>query len=347
MDRLVTNDGMISSLDMLILTGDIFDHLLNNADPSVYLIHRWVTNTLRLCAKYDTMLRIVEGTPSHDRKQSMFFVEQARNADIKVDLHYATTLSIEYIERIDAHFLYIPDKWRNDTQTTLSEARAEMSNLGLTQVDFAIMHGAFEYQLPEIVEEPTHDSNTYLDLVKHYILIGHVHLPTRKEKILAAGSFDRLCHGEEGDKGCYLVTVDEKREDTVFFLVNKGAKIYKALHVHGMDSESVSNVVKEAAATHREGSSFMLRCHPNDPASEMLRYLQASYPRYIWGITRDEGKKKKETLADTFKELDLSGFDPITPENILTLAESEIAQRASNSESKKACLRLLEELVHV
>ena len=99
LDYYLTNEVVLKDVDLLIITGDLFDRLLHNADDNVTLIQRWITRLLYKCSYLNVAIRVLEGTPSHDRGQSRFFAEQQKNADIQVDLHYATTLSIEYIER--------------------------------------------------------------------------------------------------------------------------------------------------------------------------------------------------------------------------------------------------------
>ncbi|MFO5795736.1 hypothetical protein, partial [Klebsiella pneumoniae] len=60
----------------------------------------------------------------------MFFVEQKNNANIKVDLHYSKILDIEYIEKLDAYFLYVPDKWNPSTSETLNQVKDLMHKKG-------------------------------------------------------------------------------------------------------------------------------------------------------------------------------------------------------------------------
>ena len=67
--KYIINDTVLADLDVLFITGDIYDRLLANNDPVNYLIERTLTQLLFKCAKHDVMIRFVEGTPSHDREQ--------------------------------------------------------------------------------------------------------------------------------------------------------------------------------------------------------------------------------------------------------------------------------------
>lgn len=347
LDRYCTNEKNLREIDLLVLTGDIFDRLLTNAEDNVVLIQRWITHLLYKCSKHDVMLRIVEGTPSHDREQSRFFVEQARNANIDIDIHYATTLSIEYIERWDINVLYVPDKWRPHTSDTLAEVKELMASKGLEQVDFAIMHGAFEYQLPSVVTEPTHCSKTYLGLVKYLILIGHVHLQSQLERILAAGSYDRTTHGEEGPKGFYDVSVKSNGDTKITFRENLGAKRYDTINCHGMDVKELNVLLRKHVSDLPKGSAVRLRCYRGDPASGDIESIQSTYPHIIWTLTIDklDEKVKKSVGASILDDIDLSEFVDVRPDNIKDLLLIELERVAKDSHTVARCLAHLDEVI--
>ncbi|MFO5695602.1 hypothetical protein ACLBP9_31015, partial [Klebsiella pneumoniae] len=73
---------MLKDIDMLIITGVLFDRQLNNGDPAAYAIDRFITILLYKCEMYNVMIRIVEGTPSHDRVHVQFYVEHEINASV-------------------------------------------------------------------------------------------------------------------------------------------------------------------------------------------------------------------------------------------------------------------------
>ncbi|AEH03486.1 SbcD-like subunit of palindrome specific endonuclease [Pseudomonas phage PhiPA3] len=324
---LVITDDLLKELDMVIITGDLFDRQLNNGDEVVHQINRWMTMFMFRCAAYNVMLRVVEGTPSHDREQSQFFVEQKVNANIPVDLYYTKELSIEYNQRLDAHFLYVPDKWRPTTQETLAEVRGLMAERSLEQVDFAIMHGAFSYQLPSIVPEPTHDENVYLELVKHQILIGHVHNMTVHERIYAAGSFDRICHGDEIPKGMFDFTVYDNGSYTATFVENKRAKQFVTLDVHGFDTKQLALTVREKVSELPKYSAIRLRCDPNDVANGDIETFRREYPNIEWSTKVEKPTAKKNTVLESMKNFDMSEFVPITKDNISLLIAEEMRRQ--------------------
>lgn len=345
LDRYCTNEVVLKDVDLLIITGDLFDRLLHNADDNVTLIQRWITRLLYKCSYLNVAVRVLEGTPSHDRGQSRFFIEQQQNANIPLDLHYASTLSIETHERWGITILYVPDKWRSDTSETLAEARALLHRHQLQQVDYAIMHGAFEHQLPAVVTEPMHSSAEYLALVKYYILIGHVHFMTQKERILAAGSFDRLCHGEEGAKGYFDVTVRDSGNNSIVFIENKGAKRYDSIPCHGMDMREINVLLKKRVSKLPKGSALRIRCDPNDPVSGDLDSIKQQYPEYQWTLLVEKPKKTKTSVAQVFKDLDLMEFVEITPENVQELIAPELLRFAKDDATRERCRQRLNEVI--
>ena len=97
--------------------------------------------------------------------------------------------------------LFVPDNWDPLPENTYAAMVRRMAEKGLTQVDVAYLHGAFEWQYPPQVTEPTHSSAAWEKLVKYCIFVNHVHQHRVRGKIVAPGSFDRLCFGDEESKG--------------------------------------------------------------------------------------------------------------------------------------------------
>ena len=346
LDKYCTNEHVLADVDLLIITGDIYDRLLHNADDNVHLIHRWITRLLYLCANLDVKLRIVEGTPSHDRKQSRFFTEQKENANIPVDLHYATTLSIETIDHWGLTFLYVPDKWRNDTEDTRLEVQALLHERGLDKVDYAIMHGAFEYQLPDMVKEPTHDSAFYLAIVRYFILIGHIHFTSQYERILAAGSFDRHHHGEEGAKGFFQVSVRGPDDYRVVFKENKGARRYTTIDCRQMDTKQANVAVRRVLKDTPPGSAVRLHCERHSPVLGDMEAFKAQYPDVEWSTPKVEGvDKTTKASMDSVLKMDVDSFEPITPTSIMTLVADELQQHAPDAATVTRLQHRLKEFI--
>ena len=195
------------------------------------------------------------------------------------------------------------------------------------------------------MKEPTHDSATYLSLVRYFILIGHVHLMTQLERILAAGSYDRICHGEEGPKGYYDVRVRGPDDYDVVFVENKGAKRYDTLDCTGLDTKELNVKIRKVVETHPKGSAIRLRCSPHDAAAGDIDGLVKLYPQFEWSIVKDREKVKKESVLDTFMNTDMEEFIPITKDSIEGLAEQELERQGLDTAFVANCTHRLKELL--
>lgn len=229
LNKYITCDEHLSKIDMLVFVGDIFDGLLSLPDEDVGLIDKWISNTLKLCYKYKILVRILEGTPSHDRNQSQRFeiINEIlfSNNEESLDLKYVKTLSIEHIDRFGIDVLYVPDEWNHTTEETLIEVKNLLSTKGLTSVDFAFMHGCFDFQMPAVVKPSIkHISNEYLSIVKYLIFVGHIHQYSQNDRIFSQGSFDRLAHGEMEAKGFLSAIVNPDASYEVEFIENITAR---------------------------------------------------------------------------------------------------------------------------
>ena len=100
-------------IDILFISGDLFDRLLDLNSKEVYFIIEFFNYLLSYCTVNNIRLRVLEGTPSHDWGQSQILVKLNDIRTNKCDLKYHKVLDIEYIEELNHHILYIPDEWTN------------------------------------------------------------------------------------------------------------------------------------------------------------------------------------------------------------------------------------------
>lgn len=224
------DNEVYKNVDFLIFAGDVFDRLLELNNPHLFQIDLWMAEVIRQCHYHDVTLVILAGTKSHDRDQNERWVTINNIVKNPCRLHYADTVEITYFKEWDLNILFVPDDWNTDSSITLKEVKDLMSSKGLTKVDLAVMHGQFQHQLPEFIslKSPvTHSNEEYLNLVEHYILIGHIHTHTVYDRILAQGSLDRLSHGEEEPKGFLMGEINlrgDRTNDWYSFVENKKAK---------------------------------------------------------------------------------------------------------------------------
>lgn len=215
------------TLDILFINGDLFDRLLDLNTKEVSPILDFFNYLLSYCQVNDILLRVLEGTPSHDWQQSNTLFKLNEMRDNKCDLRYHKFLDIEYIERVNKYVLYIPDEWTDSHDELEFQIQEKLNQYSITKVDMAMLHGQFKYQLAGKKYNGFYFKEEYfLNLVRGYIHVGHYHMFSKFDRILANGSLERLAHGEEAAKG-YVVVED----DNYVFIENKNSYIYATLNI--------------------------------------------------------------------------------------------------------------------
>lgn len=343
LEREFCTSTTMEEIDAFFVSGDAFDRLLNFPDDSVDQIEAWINVFLRRCKALDIVVRILEGTPSHDWRQSKVFEKINNNGNIGCDVKHVTTLSIEYMEKFDKTFLYIPDEWEPDPNDTWKQVKDLLSVNGLEKVDFAIMHGSFPHQLPPVVKVPMHDPDRYLSIVKYIIVIGHIHKPTIFERIYAPGSFDRLAHGEEDPKGYIRFNLFEDDTWNVLFIENKGAKIYKTISCLGLNIDDALEKVSNVAKSLPDNSYVRIEAEKEDAIVVSLDVLKNKFPNIVWStkvsVKNNEGKEMLVDMRAKYRGLD------ITKDNLFNLLMDRIKNKSNDSTLFNHCSKLLNEVI--
>lgn len=290
LNKMLDDKGRMGETDLFIIAGDLFDRLLPLSSPEVSIIHRWIYKLLHTCHKHDITLRVLEGTPSHDNKQPSMIMDVYYSTGLSIDVKYIDTLSIEYIEKFDINVLYVPDEWHPDPKKVLYDVRKELRHVGIDKVDFAVMHGQFDCQLPNHLLNliPNHDSKAYLEIVKYLIFIGHVHKASSHDRIIAAGSFDRLAHGEEESKGYVYTTVYQDGNYDYTFIENKEAKSYITIDCRNTSVEVTIEDIHRRMDTLRQDSYVRIKALKDDHISSGLYELSREYPFINFNIITEK-----------------------------------------------------------
>lgn len=320
------DDSSTEKLDTIYIAGDWFDKLITYPNENLNHAEDAMIYLLKLCKKRNIQLRVLEGTPSHDWKQPKRFLHL--NKRINADLKYFETLDIEHNNKFGIDVLYIPDEYDPDTNKTFIDVKKKMTSLGLEKVDLAIMHGQFKYQLPEIAKVPKHDEKNYLDIVKYYITIGHVHTFSTFDRIIAQGSFSRLAHGEENPKGHVRFHLYQNGDMNYEFIENKEATKYITIDVRNMEVSDAITKIKNITSELPSGSYIRLRANKNDPIliKQNLDLLSMNEYGMIWtkSVIDDPDTKKNNISNNEF-----NNFIPITltKENIVQQLLSRMEQK--------------------
>lgn len=318
------------NLDYVFIAGDLFDGLLDLSDSDTYVIMEFLNRLAYFCARHEIALRVLEGTPSHDWKQSYLVKALVNFVSIPLDFKYVDTLFIEYHEKNDLRILYIPDEWTDSAETTYKQVLQLLKDNNITEVDLGIFHGYFTYQC-KIGMQTTqaHDPEAYLSIVKHFINIGHIHTFTTYKRIIASGSFDRLSHGEEEPKGAVLCTIREDNNDEFLFIENKSAKIFKTITLKSNDIDQCYLQIEKVLAKIPHNSHIRIKAKKNHPIYSAFEQFKLRYVMYYFSKKSEEEEDEDKYLLMTDVLQSDVAYTPITltAENIVSSLMTEIRSK--------------------
>lgn len=269
-------------LDVVVLAGDIYDHQLPLPHADVATIDEWIVWKLRQCKKLDIALWVLRGTPSHDVTQPERFDLLNKAMNIGCDLTYVDELKIVWMPKFGIHVLFVPDEWTDSAEKTLEEVHQLLRIAGIKKVDYAIMHGQFEYQLPAVVKAQKHNAEAYLSIVDKLIFIGHVHQFSRFERIIAQGSHNRMTHGDEKPKGHVRAIVRSSDDYEITFVENTDAKIFKTINCRGLDYEQSYEKVINESVDYPDGSFLRILADLGNPILQAVSTIEKIKPYYRW-----------------------------------------------------------------
>ncbi len=316
-----------ATIDIIFLAGDVFDSLLDFDSNEAMDITFWIDWLLDYCSKNNIRLRVLKGTNSHDWDQSSWFLHIANLTKSPVDLRYIPNLFIENIPELDFNILYIPDEWNADNDVTYHQVLDLLKQNNLTQVDLICMHGQFDYQIPEHLKKiPRHDSSVYIPLAKYYIVIGHVHVFTTYENIIAQGSFDRLSHNEEEPKGGVELIMNKDGSKSFTRLINNNAKQFITLDIKTTDIERIYKQIDKALKNIKANSFVRLRLAKDNPLLANFKHLSIKYPNNTWAHVLDKDNTPSQSL---FLDSKFTKYKSIiiNRDNILDLVASKIEEK--------------------
>jgi len=319
--------GQLTSqrLDVLFIAGDLFDRLLDNSMPDKRDINLWIYWLLKYCHLHHVKLRVLEGTPSHDWKQSTNIDIIRQISGLELDYAYVPALHIEHLSDLGLYVLYVPDEWNETTTETFQQVQSLMAEAGISQVDIAIMHGQFNYQIRQAPASiPRHQEDDYLGIVRHYIHIGHVHTHTVNERIIAQGSFDRLSHGEEEPKGLVWAEVRSDGTRQYHFIENTEAMIFKTVQLKGEDIQDIMAYLDKRILKYRPGSFIRLKGRKDHPGFSYYEELKKRYALY--SLTKQGEELETTQVVDIGVLNDYQSFS-ITTDNVRGLLSDNIRAR--------------------
>lgn len=316
-----------TDLDILFIAGDLFDGLIDNYTTEYQDVVLWIHRLMSYCSRNNIKLRVLEGTPSHDWGQCTIFDTLYNVSNIKLDLKYITQIHIEYMEDLNLHILYVPDEATESPDVTYSHVTKLLQDNSIDKVDISIMHGMFGYQIPQIKSLQSHDEYKYLSITKYYIHIGHVHIHSEYDRIIAEGSFDRLSHNEEEDKGGVLATIDTTTNQMEYkFIVNKNSKVFKTVSITRCKDLDSAIVRLDKEILKLPVDSYVRIRSPKDSVIyQGFDELKKRYVDYNLSKKSDDEKDTLHVTLDTnMDDLEYKSIT-ITSSNIYNLITNEVS----------------------
>lgn len=339
LDTLIIKNPEARKLDLIVIAGDLFDKGLQYTDSSVSNIQVWALRFLGFCAVNNIVVRMLEGTPLHDRKQSANLIDLCKGAGFNLDIKYVDTLQIEHLDSLDIDLLYIPDEWRSDPNETWLEVKEKLAEHHLDQVDLAIMHGMMPHQLPPGVKLEPHDNRRYESIVKYYVVIGHIHQPSFRGKVIAPGSTNRLTHGDEGKKGLWYVTLNEDpRLNEVVFKENKDALPYLTISCGGLGFDAAIEKITQQCNDLPIGSNVRLRVRGGDPTAALVEWGRKQYTGYNWTSQRKDVEKDASNVNAVVVKHKTTA---LTPNTIPSLVEEKLKNMTADLVLQKRAMAIL------
>ena len=336
----ILNPKRFAKIDLLIIAGDLFDRALGYCDDDILEIQKWLILLLSSCREYNITLRVLEGTPLHDRKQSRHLGIFNKAINYDVDFLYIDKVFIEKNEKHNLNILYIPDEWHPDPDETWIDVKQCLAENNLDMVDISVMHGMFEHQIPKMAKIKPHINSRYESITDKYIFIGHVHQSSKNNKIIAPGSFDRLKHSEEEKKGCWYVEINNNRSlDKIQFIENKNALDYLTVNCQGLGFDS--SIEKISALKLQSGSHIRIKALNTDNALAILEWCKKTFHNYHWSL-----KVMNAIEEDKFKETIIcrsQGFS-INSNSIYDLLEKKMLDNGLSRDVIDNALKLGREL---
>lgn len=339
--RLFADSEKMAELDAIFIVGDLFDGPLQYYSEDAVDIQLWLFDFLRMCAKRNIVVRILEGTRSHDWKQSVWATVVKAIGNIPVDLQWVSTLSIEYIAALDIHVLYVPDEWRPQTDQTWVEIKQLMHAKQLEQVDFTFLHGAFDRQMPDYVDCPKHNADRFAQITRQHVFAGHIHTPWVYKNILGNGSFDRLAHNEEEEKGCWHARYRDGQSE-IRFWKNPAPMVYRTIPCEGLTVEAALAKVRKITADLPEGTHVRIQANTTDAILHSMDVLKKEYRQFQWTSKTSDSKVVQAKLLVDYRPT--SQHVPISPENISQLLTERLQANAVTPAELARCQEALVQL---
>ena len=290
--------------DIVIISGDIYDRLLNSNSKDYEESIQFLTYLLKYCNDKDIKVRILEGTPSHDMRQIKILYNIINDLKLDIDFKYVDTLSIEHMENLDIDVMYLPDEWKSNPIAIWKDIKALLKKENKDKVDIVVMHGGFKYQLPLLMDH-MHDEKLFVNLTYGGpVISGHVHSRSIYKNIIIPGSFDRLTFNDEGeDKGGVFITYNKELTNFTFkYLNNRHALTFITFD---LTKSNLKSVVKDLKRIKQKEAHIRFLVKKEANIIDSLIEIESMFPtfRFTIKVLKDKDNLKNEDILSLRKDL--------------------------------------------
>lgn len=325
LSRLFYTDVDLDNTDLVLVTGDVFDRFVDNTNADFLATLEWFKAFFVVCKAKNVKVRFTEGTSLHDWEQIrhiMLTVEQ------DTDVAYFNEIAIETFPTLDnLTVMYVPDNMSSKTPDDIwALALACLAKHGMDKVDLIALHGGFYYQLPEKGRKHAHMETRWSTIVRYGIFSGHIHTPSTWNNIIFSnGSFDRISHGEEHAKGCWLIDLDlNAKVMTPTFWENTLALPYTTIKVGLNDlAESIVLKVKKLIQSkpYPPASHFRIQGGHHSVVKPIISSLAEEYPQF--GFKDDSENDEVQVEDDLFDTKEYEGI-ALTKDNLFGYVKDSV-----------------------
>lgn len=324
----------IKDCDLLVLGGDILDMILSFDHKLMPMLLDMLLQLLREANKYNVVVRLIRGTYSHDRNQLSNLVTLHHACNLTNDFKYFDKIDVEYIPSLDVKLLYLPDDLPyGSSDAVIDVVKALLAGNNWDGVDYAVVHGNFTHVYPEnIASLPkilyTHEQFSF---VKRYVLVGHVHTGSIYENIIYNGSFDRLRHNEEEDKG-YIYIIDDGVDAKIQFIKNEDATPFITLDLSKYEDidEAISTFTTLFNGYDVTNRVHHIRViHPSAEIRKAIGRVLKTYPNVVY--THKGNKNIVNIPVDREEDIDIITLPAPTKENLGIMILEHIKLKDANT----------------
>lgn len=317
----------ISTCDILVIAGDIFDGKISFNDDNASAIIKLFSDIIRLCYEYNVIFRILRGTFSHDLNQNTMIKRLHKELMIPLNFKLIESLTIEHIDRFNVDILYMPDNLPYSTKSDVFDAVKKLLVVNnLSAVDTVIAHAEFDHMNFGFVNHNAYSVSDFDTICKGLILSGHIHKPNVYRNVIYTGSINRLAHNEEEHKGFWMVqgvkstfipNPDATRFITIDYRDETDFNVVLVKHIESLKQFS----------TERLGFLRLLTSDSNIKQA-IIRYHNANHPNIRLSFKSTlANKASSKYLSDKLKNKKIEVLEVPSVKNIANIVYNDLMIR--------------------